>query len=78
MIPVDWLVEKLDLDAIEAKLRKHAAHADWIRIKRMALPGDEYWFFRSPAHTIPRKVGAAGYALVRDGVPIADFSPVRS
>ncbi len=78
MIPQAWLVEKLDLDVIETKLRKHAAHAGWIRLKRMALPGDEYWFFRSPAQMIARKVRAAGYALVRDGVPIANFTLMRS
>ncbi len=76
--PADWLVEQLTLEAIEAKLGRHASHPNWQQVKRLAQPGDEFWSFRSPPHTWPRKLGAAGYALVRAGVPVARFTIVRS
>ncbi len=77
-IPAEWLVERLTLEVIEAKLRHHIHHVNWNRLKRLAQPGDEYWFFRSPPQTWPAKVGAAGYALVRNGMPIAVFTLMRS
>jgi hypothetical protein len=78
MIPASWLKEKLSLEAIEAKLKRHADHPGWQRVKHLARPGDEFWWFRSPPATIPEKVGAAGYALVRKGVPVAHFTITRS
>ena len=77
-VPINWLQEPLSLEAIEAKLGKDANHPLWQRVKAKAKPGDEFWSFRSPAHTWPKKVGAAGYALMRDGIPIANFSIMRS
>ena len=76
--PADWLVEPLALDAIEAELGPSARHATWQRVKALAGPGDEFWRFRSPRETWPKMLGAAGYALVRDGVPVACFTNVRS
>lgn len=76
--PVVWLVEPLTLDAIEAKLGRHANHPNWLRLKRLAQPGDEFWRFRSPPRTWPNKVGVAGYALVRAGVPVGCFTIGRS
>jgi hypothetical protein len=77
-IPVSWLKEQLSPEAIEAKLKRHADHPGWQRVKSLAQPGDEFWSFRSPPATWPKKVGAAGYALVREGVPIASFTVMRS
>jgi hypothetical protein len=76
--PAEWLVEPFALDAIEAKLGRNASHPNWQRVKQLAQPGDEFWWFRSPPRTWPNKVGAAGYALVRAGVPVASFTILRS
>jgi hypothetical protein len=76
--PASWLVEPLALDVIEAKLGRHVNHPNWQRLKRLARPGDEFWRFRSPPHTGPNKLGAAGYALVRAGVPVSCFTNLRS
>ena len=76
--PADWLIEPLALKAIEAKLGRHASHSSWQRVKQLAQPGDEFWWFRSPPGSWPNKVGAAGYALVRAGVPVACFTVMRS
>jgi hypothetical protein len=76
--PSEWLREPISLDVIEAKLCRHADHPGWQRVLRQARPGDEFWWFRSPSHTWPRKVGAAGYALVRAGSVVATFTVARS
>ena len=76
-IPASWLKEKLSLEAIEAKLKRHTDHPGWQRVKRLVRPGDEFWSFRSPPATWPNKVGAAGYALARGGVPVASFTTMR-
>jgi hypothetical protein len=77
-IPTSWLRDQLSLEAIEAKLKRHADHPGWQRVKSLAQAGDEFWSFRSPPATWPKKLGAAGYALVRKGVPIASFTIMRS
>jgi hypothetical protein len=77
-IPTNWLDERLSLEAIEAKLKRHADHPGWQSVKDLAQKGDEFWSFRSPAATWPKKLGAAGYALVREGKPIASFTIMRS
>jgi hypothetical protein len=68
--PSDWLVEGLSLADIEAKLGRDANHPNWLRVKELARPGDEYWWFRSPPHTWPRKVGAVedGVSPIHEGV----------
>ncbi len=78
MIPVSWLIERLSLEAIETKLGQRVSHPNWIELKTLTQDGDEFWWFRSPPHTWSCKVGAAGYVLVREGVPIADFTIQRS
>jgi hypothetical protein len=77
-IPASWLKEKLSLEAIEAELKRHTDYPGWPRVKSLARPGDEFWSFRSPSATWPKKIGAAGYALVRGGVPVACFTIMRS
>src|SRR5438093_926931 len=77
-IPKSWLVEQVSLEAVESRLKRHAVHPGWQRVKRLAQSGDEFWSFRSPPATWPKKVGAAGYALVRKGVPVASFTIMRS
>jgi hypothetical protein len=77
-IPASWLKDQLSLEAIEATLKQHADHPGWQRVKCLAQPGDEFWSFRSPPAMWPKKLGAAGYALVREGVPIASFTIMRS
>jgi hypothetical protein len=76
--PASWLQTAMSLVVIELKLGGHADHPGWKRVKQLARPGDEYWSFRSPPHTWPKKLGAAGYALVREGVPVASFTIMRS
>jgi hypothetical protein len=73
--PTVWLVDRLALDALEAKLGRHASHPNSQRVKRLIRPGDEFW---SPPHTWPNKVGAAGYALVRTSMPVACFTNMWS
>jgi len=77
-IPAGWLAEQLSLEAIEAKLKQHAEHLGWQSVKRLAQAGDEFWSFRSPPATWSKKLGAAGYALVRKSMPIASFTIMRS
>jgi prevent-host-death family protein len=77
-IPANWLKKQLTDEAIEAKLKRRANLPGWQRLKRLAKPGDEFWSFRSPPPTWAQKLGAAGYALVRDGIPIASFTAMRS
>jgi hypothetical protein len=77
-IPANWLTEQLSLEVIETKLKRHADHPGWQRVRCLAQPGDEFWSFRSLPATWPKKLGAAGYALVRKGVPIASFTVMRS
>lgn len=72
------LCEPLSPDAIEAKLGRLASHPGCQRLLRQAQPGDEFWSFRSPPHTWPRKVAAAGYGLVRSGAVVATFTVMRS
>jgi hypothetical protein len=73
-----WLQELLPLAAIETRLKSHSSHPGWQRLKDLAQPGDEFWSFRSPSHTWPAKLGAAGYALVRNGVVVDTFTIMRS
>ena len=77
-VPASWLQEPMALEAIEAKLGRHAGHPQWQRVKSQARPGDEFRAFRSPPHTWPKKLGAAGYALVRKGKAVASFTIMRS
>ena len=77
-VPASWLTEHLSLEAVEAKFKRHTDHPGWQRVKRLAQSGDEFWSFRSPAATWPKKLGAAGFALVRKGVPLASFTIMRS
>jgi hypothetical protein len=77
-IPASWLTERLSPEVIEMKLKRRADHPGWQRLKRLARPGDEFWSFRSPPPTWSERLGAAGYALVRRGVPIASFTTMRS
>ncbi len=76
--PAAWLVEPIAIDAIEAELGRQVIHPKWQQVKRLSQAGDEFWRFRSPPHTWPKKVGAAGYALVRAGTPVACFTLLRS
>jgi hypothetical protein len=77
-IPMSWLQEQISLDVIEMKLEGETNHPNWQKLKRLAQKGDEFWLFRSPPATWPKKLGAMGYALVREGKPIASFTIVRS
>jgi hypothetical protein len=78
VIPASWLTGRMSVAAIEKRLKQHTDHPGWQRLKGLAQAGDEFWSFRSPPATWPRKLGAAGYALVREGVPIASFTIMRS
>jgi hypothetical protein len=77
-IPIPWLEHQMPLQAIEAKLGESAAHPLWKRVKEQAQPGDEFWSFSTPDEMWMAKLGAAGYALVRRGAPLASFTIMRS
>jgi hypothetical protein len=44
---------------------------EWLELTQAATPGDAVWYFRSPQQTWAELAGRAGFALVRDGVPVA-------
>jgi hypothetical protein len=86
MIPKEWLQEKLSVAGAEAAhpginddraVRFPDAgkpfafqHGEWEELKAAMLPGDELWAFSSPAESWEHLAGRAGFAVVRDGVPI--------
>ena len=73
-----WLQERMSIAAVEEQLKRRTNHPSWLRLKASVQPDDEIWSFRSPPHTWPAKLGAAGYALVRKGVVIDMFTLMRS
>ena len=86
MIPKEWLQEKLsvaDAEAAHPGINDDRVarfpdaakafgfqHREWEEFKAAMLPGDELWAFASPAELWEDLAGRAGFALVRDGVPI--------
>jgi len=86
MIPKEWLQEKLsvaDAEAARPGINDDRAtcfpeagrpfgfqHRQWENFKAAMLPGDELWAFSSPADSWEHLAGRAGFAVVRDGVPI--------
>jgi len=57
------------------------ASKEWYEFRDQFREGDELWYFRTPEETwttlLPR-CGMAGYAMVRDGVLIAEFLTSQS
>ena len=90
--PTDWLTRQTTLPAAEKSWSKlglvlndgrvapvHASNPtsrDWERIKRLMVPGDELWTFRSPPESWQALAGQMGIALVRMGRPIASATLV--
>lgn len=86
MIPKEWLQEKLSVADAEAahpgitddRVTRFPdagrpfgfQHGEWEELKAAMLPGDELWAFSSPAESWKHLAGRAGFAVVRDGVPI--------
>lgn len=50
----------------------------WTAFLRQMVPGDELWYFTSPPEQWQSLAGAAGYAIVRNGVPVAVLNARRS
>lgn len=50
----------------------------WDRFIAAMADGDELWAFESPPESHETLSGAAGYAIVRDGAPIATLASRRS
>lgn len=83
MIPKEWLIEKISVDAAEAAhpgisderaerfpdLAKPfgAKNREWELLKAAMKPTDEIWTFATPADYWRNLAGRAGLALVRDG-----------
>lgn len=44
---------------------------EWQKFISAALPGDSLWAFRSPRETWNDLAGRAGFAIVRNGKPVA-------
>lgn len=79
----EWLHKKVKVARVEKQLKKqYVDHPGWVRLKAMIQPKDEIWTFRSPPRTwgakLGAKLGAAGYALVRDGKVIESLKIMRS
>lgn len=71
IIPVEWLTHKVTVSDIEKDVEKSdVLAAAWNIIKAEILEDDEYWAFQSPPNTWMKKMGRAGYAIVREGKPI--------
>ncbi len=86
VIPREWLVEKISVEAAEVanpgvsdervqrfpELAKPfgAKNREWQSLKAEMRPTDEIWTFATPADYWKNLAGRAGVALVRDGDPI--------
>jgi hypothetical protein len=73
-----WLTDRISYEAAEQRFQRFANSPQWRAFLGNFQTGDELWNFRSPPATWPRKVGAAGIAIVRDGRVVAHFTPMRS
>jgi hypothetical protein len=73
-----WLTDRISYEAAEQRFRRFADAPQWKEFFAHFRDGDELWNFRSPAATWPRKLGAAGIAIVRDGKVVAYFTSLRS
>ena len=70
-IPRGWLEKKTSIAAVEAEYGTFQGLADqWRAFKAAMQPGDEIWWFSSPADSWAALAGRAGLALVRSGAPI--------
>jgi predicted RNA-binding protein with PUA-like domain len=72
-----WLTERVTVEA-EAQWKPLRNYPLWYKLKASMKDGDELWNFRSPPHTWPAKLGAAGVALVRDGKIIDNVTVLRT
>lgn len=71
VIPIEWLVEEVSIATVDHDLGRHPISAcEWNIVKGKIVEGDECWTFRSPAHTWAKRMGRAGFAIVRNGVPV--------
>ena len=68
-VPAAWLQEKITLVELEKKLSVEMRETELAAIKQALKPGDELWEFRSPQDTWKARMGRAGFAFVREGVP---------
>ena len=77
--PLEWLSEELSFDEYVSELfaepRKDTSWSrslqDAIDLKHLFSPVDKIWRYKSPPETWRSLGGRAGFALVRDGRPIA-------
>lgn len=48
-------------------------HEQWVQFRTKIEEGDELWLFESPEETWKQLAGRAGYAILRNGEPIAHY-----
>ena len=71
IVPAEWLTKKVSIAAIDCDLGRDPVMAcEWKIVKGKMVEGDECWSFHSPAHTWEKTIGRAGFAVVRNGVPV--------
>ena len=81
----DWLTKKVTVEEAEAGHLVRNEHLgpepvpfgfmyqEWKQLLAAMQPGDELWEFSSPADTWKHLAGRAGFAVVRNGNPIASL-----
>ncbi len=70
-ISVEWLIEKVTVSMIDHEMQDNPVTAsEWSINKSKMMDDDECWTFRSPTHTWEKRMGRAGFAIVRNGIPV--------
>ena len=64
-----WKIQAVTIADVEAGKTKgdKPSGEKWEKFKTGIRPGDELWYFCSPAETWQQLAGRRGYAILRDG-----------
>ena len=78
---MEWLTKREDVAEVESREVKFfdiKTHHDLSPLKERMLPGDEVWSFSSPVESWGVLAGRAGFALIRDGRPLAHMITIMN
>jgi hypothetical protein len=87
VIPQSWLTRKIDIETAELDRNydydsyyqapyKYRYIESWIKFKNCVEPGDEIWDYNNDG--FHKLAGRAGYAIVRNGIPIYRYQTKMS
>lgn len=68
-VPREWLTKRVSVVDVDAEMKRGRNAPLWAFLRSAMEPTDEVWRFSSSARSWQARMGSAGYALVRDGVP---------